>query len=70
MSLSRKYIESLIDDEIKKISEEMDFEDDSKLAELCKQIFLIQITNDDIRSAKSSIKDKIDHFYVVMEDKI
>lgn len=70
MSLSRKYIENLIDDEIKNMSEEMGFEADSKLAELCKQIFLIQITNADIKSAKSSIKDKIDHFYVVMEDKI
>lgn len=66
MSLSRKLIERLIQDEINLKSEYDDFDKD-KLSNLAQQIFLSQITQVDQREQKKSIQNKVEHFYELMK---
>ena len=67
MSLSRKLIERLINDEINSKSEYDNF-DKEQLSNLAQQIFLSQITQVDKREQKKSIQDKIEHFHVLMKE--
>lgn len=67
MSLSRKLIERLIEEEISN-NESIDAEHKEKVSKLAQQIFLIQITQPDDREKKKNVLDKIEHFYSIMNE--
>lgn len=67
MSLSRKLIERLIEEDISK-NESIDAEHKEKVSKLAQQIFLIQITQPDDREKRKNVLDKIEHFYNIMSE--
>ena len=68
MSLSRKLVETLVQDEINKNVENYQDLNKEKLTELANQAFLIQVTQVDSSSVKKSLQDKIEHFNAIMSD--
>ncbi|MDN7124869.1 hypothetical protein J6I90_08240 [Pseudidiomarina sp. 1APP75-32.1] len=68
MSLSRKLVEKLVGEEIKKNPDTYQDLDVERLAELSSQVFLIQVTQSDPKAIKRSLQDKIEHFNAIMTD--
>ncbi|MCF7519384.1 hypothetical protein [Pseudoalteromonas sp. L21] len=68
MSLSRKLVETLVQDEVNKNAENYQDLNKEKLIELANQAFLIQVTQFDASSVKKSLQDKIEHFNAIMSD--
>lgn len=68
MSLSRKLVQTLVQDEINKNAENYQDLNKEKLIELANQAFLIQATQVDVSSVKKSLQDKIEHFNASMSD--
>jgi hypothetical protein len=68
MSLSRKLVENLIKNELTQNVESYKDLNIDKLTELSNQAFLIQATQNDSKSVKKSLQDKIEHFNSIMED--
>ncbi|WP_199528827.1 hypothetical protein [Pseudoalteromonas sp. bablab_jr010] len=68
MSLSRKLVETLIQEEMNKNAENYHDLNKEKLIELANQAFLIQVTQVDASSVKRSLQDKIEHFNAIMSD--
>lgn len=68
MSLSRKLVETLVQDEINKNAEHYQDLNKEKLIELANQAFLIQVTQVDTPSVKKSLQGKIEHFNAIMSD--
>lgn len=68
MSLSRKLVGTLVQDEINKNTENYQDLNKEKLTELANQAFLIQATQVDAISVKKSLQDKIEHFNAIMSD--
>ncbi|WP_282131329.1 hypothetical protein [Pseudoalteromonas aliena] len=68
MSLSRRLVETLVQDEINKNAENYQDLNKEKLIELANQAFLIQVTQVDASSVKKSLQDKIEHFNAIMSD--
>lgn len=67
MSLSRKLIERLIEEEVSR-NESIESEYKEKVSKLAQQIFLIQITQPDDREKRKNILDKIEHFFSIMNE--
>jgi hypothetical protein len=67
MSLSRKYVETLINKEISHNENYKDYPPE-KLISLANQVYLAQITHNDKSEQKKTIIDKIEHFQLLMQD--
>ncbi|WP_281222918.1 hypothetical protein [Photobacterium sanguinicancri] len=67
MSLSRKLIERLVNEEVQANSS-LKSSQKEVITKLAQQIFLIQITQSDTREQRKSIQDKIEHFHSIMTD--
>lgn len=67
MSLSRKLIERLIEEEVSR-NDSIESEHKEKVSKLAQQIFLIQITQPDDREKRKNILDKIEHFFSIMNE--
>jgi len=68
MSLSRKLVETLVQEEMNQNAENYHDLNKEKLIELANQAFLIQVTQVDASSVKKSLQDKIEHFNAIMSD--
>lgn len=68
MSLSRKLIEKLVNEECERVCIERGDLDVKRLQNLANQVFLIQSLQDDDSEIKSSLVNKIDHFHSIMEE--
>lgn len=68
MSISRKLIETLIENELNKNSELYFDLDKDKITELSHQAFLIQVTRNDAKEVRKGLVDKIEHFNSVMQN--
>jgi|GEM_PF-5453132 len=66
MSLSRKYIETLISEEVLGSENYKEYSSE-QLVNLANQVYLAQITHNDKNEQKKTIIDKIEHFQALMQ---